>query len=147
MMGVILMTIPTMLNAEVPQWVQNLTAVSTTNTTNQHQVTCVALAIYYEARGESARGQQAVGDIIMNRTKKYQTTPCDVLFQKNQFSFIRGKPLEPKQDSIWQRTVELATKIVGGELPNTVIGRLGFYNPKYSSIRIGGLRIGSHIFH
>ena len=32
-------------------------------------VTCLAIAIYFEARGEPDVGQIAVGNVIVNRTK------------------------------------------------------------------------------
>jgi hypothetical protein len=44
---------------------------------------CMASAIYFEARGESYRGQVAVGQVVMNRVahRLYPDTICAVVFQ------------------------------------------------------------------
>ena len=46
-------------------------------------VACMALAIYFEARGEPAIGQIAVGHVILNRTldKRFPENVCEVVFQ------------------------------------------------------------------
>lgn len=146
-----LLSTPTIASAETPSWVPNLKGLDDVPVENRDQVACVALAIYYEARGEKPKGQQAVGSVVMNRSrdKRYPATPCGVLFQRKQFSFIKGKevPLQPKNDSLWKNIVSMASKIVSGELPDVSNGRLGFYNPKYASRRVRGIRIGNHVFH
>ena len=47
------------------------------------QTRCLAMAIYYEARGESEKGQIAVAQVIMNRVKsrKYPGSICNVVYQ------------------------------------------------------------------
>ena len=44
---------------------------------------CLQLALYYEARNDSTTGQQAVGEVILNRvsSKKYPNNICDVVRQ------------------------------------------------------------------
>lgn len=44
---------------------------------------CMTDAVYYEARGESARGQAAVAQVVMNRVKHpaFPKTVCGVVFQ------------------------------------------------------------------
>jgi spore germination cell wall hydrolase CwlJ-like protein len=44
---------------------------------------CLAEALYHEARGESARGLFAVGEVILNRVDsgRYPGTPCGVINQ------------------------------------------------------------------
>lgn len=62
---------------------------------NKKQHWCLATAIYFEARGESYRGQVAVAQVVRNRVKHkaYPNSICSVVFQnqswKNrcQFSF------------------------------------------------------------
>jgi spore germination cell wall hydrolase CwlJ-like protein len=51
---------------------------------------CMAKAIYYEARGESASGKAAIGFVIMNRVKdgRYPSTICGVVEQS---TFINHK--------------------------------------------------------
>ncbi|RZK44062.1 MAG: cell wall hydrolase [Hymenobacter sp.] len=49
------------------------------------QVVCIAQAIYGEARGESDLGKRGVAHVILNRSKKFHKTPCEVLRQPGQF--------------------------------------------------------------
>ena len=45
--------------------------------------TCLAEAIYFEARGEAVRGQMAVAQVVLNRafSGKYPNTVCGVVYQ------------------------------------------------------------------
>ncbi|MFY0656401.1 MAG: cell wall hydrolase [Neptunomonas phycophila] len=57
------------------------------------QINCIALAIYGEARGETAEGMVGVAYVIMNRTLaggRFPETPCGVVLQKYQFESING---------------------------------------------------------
>lgn len=58
------------------------------------QINCIALAIYGEARGETAEGMVGVAYVIMNRTLSdnpmFADTPCEVVLQKYQFESVRG---------------------------------------------------------
>ena len=44
---------------------------------------CMAQNVYYEARGESLKGKQAVGNVVLNRVnhKKYPNTVCGVVYE------------------------------------------------------------------
>ena len=44
---------------------------------------CMAQNIYYEARGESLKGKQAVGNVVLNRVDhhKYPDTVCGVVYE------------------------------------------------------------------
>ena len=50
---------------------------------------CLALNIYHEGRGESARGQAAIAAVTMNRvrSKFYPNSVCEVVWQRKQFSW------------------------------------------------------------
>ena len=58
------------------------------------QVECLAKNIYFESRGESKKGQVAVGFVTMNRlyNSKYPKSVCGVVYQKRgrecQFSWV-----------------------------------------------------------
>lgn len=57
------------------------------------QINCLALAIYGEARGESAESMTGVAYVIMNRTlepKRFGATPCEVITKRYQFEAIKG---------------------------------------------------------
>lgn len=56
---------------------------------------CLAVAVFFEARGEPTTGQYAVAEVIMNRVEddRYPDTVCGVVFEDSQFSFTHdGKP-------------------------------------------------------
>lgn len=50
-------------------------------------------AIYFEARGESIQGQEAVAHVILNRVsdKRWPSTIKGVIIQRLQFSYRNGK--------------------------------------------------------
>ena len=50
---------------------------------------CLAIAMFFEARGEGIEGMQAVGDVVINRVEhnKFPDTVCGVVFQGCKFSF------------------------------------------------------------
>ena len=47
------------------------------------QLTCLSEALYFEARGETVKGQFAVAEVIMNRvsSSRYPDSVCDVINQ------------------------------------------------------------------
>jgi len=57
-----------------------------------HELECLAGAIYFEAKSESLEGQLAVGRVVINRAKsgRFPASYCGVVYQRSQFSFIRG---------------------------------------------------------
>ena len=50
---------------------------------------CLAMNIYHEGRGESAKGRAAIASVTMNRvrSKHYPNTVCEVVWQRKQFSW------------------------------------------------------------
>jgi spore germination cell wall hydrolase CwlJ-like protein len=55
----------------------------------EHDLQCMALNIYFEAREESIKGQLAVGLVTMNRVDSpyFPNNVCDVVYQHMQFSW------------------------------------------------------------
>lgn len=51
------------------------------------EILCVALAVYYESRGEAIEGQYAVASVIWNRVAdpRWPNDACSVVSQKGQF--------------------------------------------------------------
>lgn len=129
----------------LPAWLTNLSStidqrVSVIENRDRSQLTCLALAVYYESRGESLRGQRAVASVVMNRVRspRFPNTPCAVIFQRSQFSFVGG-PLAPRGPS-WDRALAVASDFI--DAPSGDIPHLFFTN----SSRLKGLRIGAHVF-
>jgi spore germination cell wall hydrolase CwlJ-like protein len=121
---------------------------------------CLAAGIYFEARGESTKGQAAVAQVILNRVKNptYPNTVCGVVYQNDhwrnrcQFSFacdgIKDRISEPLH---WRKAQEVALAVSSGEIYLPEIGASTHYYATY--VRPGWARtmqkmkkIGNHIF-
>ena len=118
------------------------------------EMECLATGIYFESKSEPLTGQLAVGHVIANRAKsngRFPSTYCGVLFQRGQFSFIRGKslPSVPKSSKQWKTAVAIA-KIVAKDLKQSGVGKALFFHarhvsPKWRLKRVAS--IGNHIFY
>lgn len=78
-------------------------------------VVCLALAIYFEARGEPLAGQIAVGQVVMARvdSDRFPETVCGVVTQYKQFSFVQdGTPDIPLDAASWQRSRAIAKLLI-----------------------------------
>ena len=55
---------------------------------------CLANAIYFEARGESLRGQAAVAQVVLNRVRNptYPNTICGVVYQNDNWRTAASSP-------------------------------------------------------
>lgn len=119
---------------------------------NGEEIRLLARLIHAEARGESVKGQIAVGAVIMNRltSGSFPETIKGIIFQKNrgvyQFTPVQDGQinLEPDGTSFYA-----AEQAFNGEDPSG--GALFFYNPETSSDRwIRTLPvtkvIGNHVF-
>lgn len=123
------------------------------------QQQCLALNIYYEARGEPDEGKNAVGWVTMNRLENYGNDICSVVYAPYQFSwtndFDRCEANVPRDDnSLWIDALQRASIIYdswarGVDAP---FKAYFFYNPKKvqappwatDKTRIGS--IGDHVF-
>ena len=117
------------------------------------ELECLATGIYFESKGEPLAGQLAVGHVIVNRARsgRFPSSYCGVLFQRGQFSFIRGKnlPSAPRSSKQWQTAVAMA-KIVAQGLKDSAASNALFFHARYVSPRWRLKRvasIGNHIFY
>lgn len=81
---------------------------------------CLAVAIYFEARGETYDGRLAVANVILNRVddSRYPDTICEVVFESRQFSFTHdGKPdrLPPVPTRGSRRAMQTAKAVLAGD--------------------------------
>ena len=86
---------------------------------------CLANAIYFESRGEPARGQIAVAQVVMNRVFSpfYPKTVCGVVYQNAhrhnscQFTFAcDGIPDIVTEPEPWERAKRIARDMLDGKL-------------------------------
>ena len=117
------------------------------------ELECLATGIYFESKSESLQGQLAVGHVIANRAEsgRFPSSYCGVLFQRSQFSFIRGRSLPhvPRASQDWKDAVAIA-RIVDEELHPSPMGKALFFHarrvsPGWRLTRVGTL--GNHIFY
>ena len=115
---------------------------------------CLAVGIYFESKSEPLAGQLAVGEVIANRANSHGRFPssyCGVLFQRGQFSFVRGHslPAVPRAGKQWQTAVAVA-RIVDQDLKASAAPKALFFHarrvsPGWKLKRVAS--IGNHIFY
>ena len=118
---------------------------------------CVALAMYWEARGEGRSGMLAVGSVVMNRVNDqgFPNSACDVVYQGGetppcQFSWwCDGKSDRPTDAVSWSRSLELANELLTADLRDPTHGALFFHSNSMKSPwrRTRTATIGNHVFY
>lgn len=114
---------------------------------------CLALALYFEARGEPLEGQVAVAEVIYNRVvdTRYPDDICSVVYQKKQFSWTHdGKSDRPKDHKTYKEILELSKEIQKGNL-FVGHGATHYHSTKVKPYWRSSLtkikQIGNHIFY
>jgi Cell Wall Hydrolase len=114
---------------------------------------CLAGAVYFESKGESLPGQLAVARVVMARAKsgRFASTLCGVVYQKSQFSFVRGGSM-PRIDTgsnNWRHAVAISKIALSGSWKSPVEGALFFHarhvSPGWRLTRLGS--VDNHIFY
>ena len=120
---------------------------------------CLTQAVYYEDRGDTPAGMQAVAQVVLNRVRHraFPKTICGVVFQRTamggcQFSFAcDGSINRPVDMASWRRSQAVAAKAMDGGVMASVGNATYFHaaavNPDWSHylVRIG--QVGAHIFY
>ncbi len=119
------------------------------------EMECLAGAIYFESRGEPLEGQLAVGQVIVNRadSRAFPSDYCGVVFQKSQFSFVRGgaMPHINRSSRAWKRAKAVARIAHEGLWDSRAGDALYFHanyvHPSWSRTKIARATIDTHIFY
>ncbi len=123
------------------------------STAGSRDLECLAVGVYFESKSEPLEGQLAVGHVIANRANsgRFPSSYCGVLFQRSQFSFVRGKsyPRIARSGRQWQNAVAIA-KIVDSRLHASPVGKALFFHAKRVSpgwhlTRVAS--VGNHVFY
>ena len=117
------------------------------------ELDCLAGAIYFESKGESLPGQLAVGRVIIARSKsgRFPDSYCGVVFQRSQFSFVRGHAMPgiDRRSRGWQNAAAIAQIAHAGSWRSPAEGALFFHaarvSPGWRLARVA--RIDNHIFY
>ncbi|SDG39406.1 Cell Wall Hydrolase [Pelagibacterium luteolum] len=133
------------------------------HTYSEREQWCLATGIYFEARGESYRGQVAVAQVIMNRVEdhRYPDTICGVVYQNQhrrnacQFSFACDGVTNVNRTSevaAWHLAQEITQTVLNKEIYLTEVADATHYHATY--VRPHWARnmdrlsqIGLHIFY
>ena len=114
---------------------------------------CLAGTVYFESKGESLPGQLAVARVVMARAKsgRFASSLCGVVYQKSQFSFVRGNSM-PRIDTgskNWRNAVAISQISLSNSWKSPVEGALFFHarrvSPGWRLTRLGS--VDSHIFY
>jgi spore germination cell wall hydrolase CwlJ-like protein len=121
---------------------------------------CLAEAIYFEARGESIRGQFAVAEVILNRRDVgiFPNTVCGVVKQgaqrRNgcQFSYAcNGRSLAIREEGAYELAGKIAQVMLSGAPRRLTEGATHFHTsavrPSWARAFPQTARIGSHLFY
>jgi hypothetical protein len=101
---------------------------------------CLAQAIYFEARNEPARGQQAVAQVVLNRvfSPYYPKDVCSVVYQNAhrhlscQFTFAcDGKPETVNEQGAWARANRIATQTLNAKVWLPEVDKATHYHAAY----------------
>ncbi|RMF41274.1 MAG: cell wall hydrolase [Alphaproteobacteria bacterium] len=121
---------------------------------------CLAMALYFEARGETVAGQVAVAEVILNRVEKsrFPDSVCAVIKQgaqrRNacQFSFMcDGRKEVITEPRAFSRVAKIARIMLDGQ-PRVLTGGATYYHhtgvrPNWAQRFQRTARIGSHVFY
>jgi spore germination cell wall hydrolase CwlJ-like protein len=118
---------------------------------------CLALTMYWEARGEGRRGMVAVGAVVLNRVAdpRFPHTVCEVIYQGGesppcQFSWwCDGRSDRPTQRTAWTTSLALAADLLKGIVRDPTHGALYFSQISIPQPpqRIRTAQIGNHAFY
>lgn len=117
------------------------------------EMDCLAGAIYFESKSESLQGQLAVGHVIANRADsgRFPSSYCGVVYQRSQFSFVRGHSMPYiNKSSLQYRNAVAIAKIVDEDLKPSPVGKAMFFHarrvsPGWRLTRVSTL--GNHVFY
>jgi spore germination cell wall hydrolase CwlJ-like protein len=123
-------------------------------------LTCLTMAVYYEAATQGPDGEAAVAQVVLNRVRNplFPKSVCGVVFQGStlptgcQFTFTCDGSLgrRPSQAG-WKQAAQVAERALGGYVQNAV-GEATHYHtvwvvPYWQPTLVKLTRVGAHIFY
>lgn len=126
---------------------------------DRQEALCLARNIYFEARGEDLRGQEAVASVTLNRVRspEWPGTVCDVVYQPFQFSWTiahsRNTAPPIREEAAWRRASGVAARALLGQVRDRTGGATHYVAPARIATMPGWVgamvstqRIGGHHF-
>jgi spore germination cell wall hydrolase CwlJ-like protein len=105
---------------------------------------CLAHAVYYEARGETRAGQEAVAHVVLNRGGSI----CKTVYKGCQFSWV-CKPVKAPYGTAWLQARRVAADVLKDPNDNTG-GATHFHtgrSPYWAASMRFTIKIGRHKFY
>jgi spore germination cell wall hydrolase CwlJ-like protein len=123
------------------------------------ELDCLTQAVYFEARGETPRGQAAVAQVVMNRVANpsFPKSVCGVVFQGAathgcQFSFAcDGSMRRGREVAAWDRARRIAERALSG-VRLADIGKATHFHttecqPDWGPQMLRVAQVGLHVFY
>lgn len=123
------------------------------------ELDCLTQAVYFEARGESPRGQAAVAQVVLNRVANpsFPKTVCGVVFQGAashgcQFSFACDGSMGRGRDvDAWDRARRVAERALSGVSAADIGSATHFHTidvqPAWGPQMLRVAQVGLHVFY
>lgn len=124
------------------------------------EFTCLAEALYFEARGETVKGQFAVAEVIRNRVKsdRFPGSYCGVINQGTgkkyqcQFTYTcDGRPEVVSEPAAYARVAKVARATIDGKSPDVTHGATFYHTtavrPSWARKFTNTARFGVHLFY
>jgi spore germination cell wall hydrolase CwlJ-like protein len=121
---------------------------------------CLSEALYFEARGETAKGLFAVGEVILNRvdSNAYPSSLCRVINQGTgrkfacQFTYTcDGRPEQISEQGSWRRVGKVARLLIDGAERNLTEGATHYHttavSPSWARRFPRTAKYGVHLFY
>ncbi|WP_299777633.1 cell wall hydrolase [uncultured Roseobacter sp.] len=124
------------------------------------ELQCLAEALYFEARGETVKGQFAVAEVILNRVQsdRFPSSACGVINQGTgkkyqcQFTYTcDGHKEVISEPRAYERVSKVARAALDGVAPELTEGATHYHttavNPRWSRVYTKTAAIGVHVFY
>lgn len=128
--------------------------------TGGEEWSCLTEALYFEARGETVKGQFAVAEVILNRveSERFPSSACGVINQGTgkkyqcQFTYTcDGHKEVIKEPRAFERVSKVARVALDGKAPELTEGATHYHTtavkPRWSKTYTKTTAIGTHIFY
>ncbi|WP_299373538.1 cell wall hydrolase [uncultured Tateyamaria sp.] len=130
------------------------------NASGGAQWRCLSEALYFEARGETVKGQFAVAEVIMNRvaSARFPSSVCGVINQGTgrkyqcQFTYTcDGAPETIHEPRAFAQVGKVARTVLDGRAPDLTNGATHYHTtavrPNWARVYTKTAKIGVHIFY
>lgn len=137
------------------QSLRDLVAATDAPDSLSEEMRCLAGAIYFEARGEPLAGQLAVAKVVINRkhSPQFPDSYCGVVYQRSQFSFVKGgrMPSIRENSAAWTQAKAIAQIAHydhwDSEADHALYFHANYVKPGWAKRRVAAATINRHIFY